>query len=164
MADWANLADDLLFQIINKINCLKAVVRFSVVCTHWRQAASKSKVTASFNIPWIILPRERDSPSLDLFILSKSITYRRHIPDLIGKRVLSSQGWLMTISKDHNIQLLHPFTLHKINLPQLKTSYHLHWPPAMPDYFTIYKFLLSANPSSTSDYTVVILRMNKILV
>ncbi|KAK4838971.1 hypothetical protein QYF36_018007 [Acer negundo] len=61
----------------------------------------------------------------------------------------SSKGWLLSIDVKHlGMNLLHPFSGAQIKLPLL---------PKMTPLTSVYKVILSSNPLSTPDYTVMII-------
>ncbi|KAL5855561.1 hypothetical protein ACOSQ4_005363 [Xanthoceras sorbifolium] len=156
MADWAEFNVDLLVEIARRIKTYEDFIKFSLVCSPWKSAALR---VTCFNFPWLILPPKQCSYFVDFFIASKDATCTRKLSQVVGKKYYSSKGWLMTISQHLSMHLLHPFSLRGIDLPHLKTF--KDWEKSTtckPCIFFISKFFLSANPSLTSDYTVMVIQ------
>ncbi|XP_019226064.1 PREDICTED: putative F-box protein At1g65770 [Nicotiana attenuata] len=84
---------------------------------------------------------------------------KKRIPGASGKRCVESMGWLITVGKDEGeISLLHPFSGVQIELPHQNTTkdyYELN--DTEEPWAFIRKAVLSANPSQTSDYVLMVI-------
>ncbi|KAG8662098.1 hypothetical protein MANES_01G063800v8 [Manihot esculenta] len=149
MSDWSDLPSDLLLQIAQKINSFEDLFAFSLVSRAWNERSSNTA-------PWLILPEKNGtgSESREFLSLYRGRVYRLLLPEAKGKQCLSSQGWLMIIEFHRVISLVHPISHLKISLPQF-----IRYPDGEDGkYFyidKISKFVLSSNPSRTSDFRVM---------
>ncbi|KAF8412279.1 hypothetical protein HHK36_000240 [Tetracentron sinense] len=172
MANWSELPNDLLGLIAQRVIIYEDFVAFGGVCKSWRSVAVKQNFTPSPQLPWLMLPEQKNSDTRTFFSLSKGMVHERPLPEARGKRCWGSQGWLITFSIDFNISLLNPFTRLQIQLPPHHTfKYHYDTPeegeewgytPAEMQELYIHKAIVSSSPSSTSDYVVMVIHGPKI--
>ncbi|KAF8412286.1 hypothetical protein HHK36_000247 [Tetracentron sinense] len=172
MANWSELPNDLLGLIAQRVLIYEDFVAFGGVCESWRSVAVKQNFTPSPQLPWLMLPEQKNCDTRTFFSLSKGMVHERRLPEVRGKRCWGSQGWLITFSIDLNISLLNPFTRLQIQLPPHRTfKYHFdiyedveeyNYTPAEIQELYIYKAIVSSSPSSTTDYVVMVIHGPKI--
>ncbi|XP_050211931.1 uncharacterized protein LOC126662087 [Mercurialis annua] len=184
---WSDINRDLLSEIADRINCMRDFIIFGTVCKSWRSVASPDKFNKSTKIPWLLLDQDKyDHTPRKFFDLSKDVIYSIDLPKPYLRKVqssiarkfylpriikkfflcsyikekqyfLSSKGWYMIVEKEIQLSLLNPFSLSRINLPHpfpVAKDYKMK-DFAMNPYIT--KFVLSTSPSSSSDFTIMIL-------
>ncbi|KAA8522322.1 hypothetical protein F0562_013317 [Nyssa sinensis] len=99
-------------------------VAFGGVCTSWGlvMAAFKKNFDVLLQVPCLILTEydSNNSKLRDFYSLTES-KFQVTLRESSGKRCFSSQGWLLTISKDEEVNLLHPLLRVQIELPNLST-------------------------------------------
>ncbi|KAL3343429.1 hypothetical protein AABB24_027119 [Solanum stoloniferum] len=76
------------------------------------------------------------------------------------KRCLESMGWLITVGEEGEISLLHPFSDVHIKLPHQNTTVEYTNHQINPLTCFISKAVLSASPSHTSDYLLMVIDGN----
>uniref|UniRef100_A0A5B7ALQ3 KIB1-4 beta-propeller domain-containing protein n=1 Tax=Davidia involucrata TaxID=16924 RepID=A0A5B7ALQ3_DAVIN len=174
MANWVELQEDLLVLIATRLTLLEDFVAFGGVCTSWRLAMVTTKKNFSRlpQVPWLMLAEEEDdnnnsnsnSNFRDFYSLTKCKIHRVMLPEASGKRCFSSQGWLLTIGKDEEVNLVHPLSRVQIQLPNLTTVSDLEEMATAAIgtgemYLTfIQRVVLSCSPSmTTSDYVVMVI-------
>lgn len=146
MADYANLGRDIL-QEITKFFSFLDEIRFGAVCSNWYKVAKDRHYFP------LLLFFDTNSPKF-FNILEKKV-YEIDIPELEGRHCVgSSHGWLIIIDYDLETTLLNPFSKAQVNLPLLPLGRYIIWPLESCDQL-IYKAVISANPSKSSNYTVV---------
>ncbi|XP_062021315.1 uncharacterized protein LOC133737850 [Rosa rugosa] len=170
--DWStDIPRDLVLCFANRLMVsLEDFIAFGAVCKSWSSAAMEVKENylasiststststglrlLAYQVPLLMLPVRLTLPrgvaGGDVTVEFYSLTakgnkiYRSKLLDAKGKMCYSSLGWLVTVSKDLEFKLLHPFK-HAMNIQ-------------LPDGRTkdIGKFVLSSSPSWTSDYVVM---------
>ncbi|XP_044485114.1 F-box protein SKIP23-like [Mangifera indica] len=164
MADWANLLPDVLLEITTHLTSYEDFVAFGSVCSSWRSVAIMEKPRFLFKLtPLLMLAPEKPTDQRGFYSFSADLTRYFILPEVNSRRCLSSRGWLLTIAEaDLCMALLHPFSRFEIKLPHPKTF--RYWEvisrvvePTRLHALSISKFVLSANPMSTSDYMVMVL-------
>ncbi|XP_027084874.1 probable F-box protein At1g44080 isoform X1 [Coffea arabica] len=153
---WSSLLPDLLVSIAIKIQLVEDFMAFRGVCTSWRAAAHVDKFVKSWpKVPLLMLAEKEDSDDREFYSLSRGRIWRTlSLPEAKGKKCIESRGWLMTIGKSGDVNLLHPFSGVQIELPHLST-FPAHELEVDPCFFVI-KAVLSASPSHTSEFVLVV--------
>uniref|UniRef100_A0A5B7ANM9 KIB1-4 beta-propeller domain-containing protein n=1 Tax=Davidia involucrata TaxID=16924 RepID=A0A5B7ANM9_DAVIN len=173
MANWVELQEDLLVLIATRLTLLEDFVAFGGVCTSWRLAMVTTKKNFSRlpQVPWLMLAEEEDdnnnsnsnSNFRDFYSLTKCKIHRVMLPEASGKRCFSSQGWLLTIGKDEEVNLVHPLSRVQIQLPNLTTVSDLEEMATAAIgtgemYLTfIQNVVLSCSPSSDNVVVVMVI-------
>ncbi|KAF9611548.1 hypothetical protein IFM89_032948 [Coptis chinensis] len=105
---------------------LPDLIRFGYVCRSWQSVSTPSRHKG--RLPWLIAPFKNNLPensstwidSLPFYSVLDNIFYNLDLPEIIDRRICgSSNGWLMTVHENSDIQLLHPFSRKVIDLPSL---------------------------------------------
>ncbi|XP_027099107.1 probable F-box protein At1g44080 [Coffea eugenioides] len=156
ISDWSELLPDLLIMIARRIQLMEDFMAFRGVCTSWRAAASVDNFVKSWpTVPLVMLAEKKDTDYREFYSLSRGKIWRRMpLPEAKGKKCIESRGWLITISSSGDMSLLHPFSRAQIELPN-QSTFPEH--DINPDpFFNVTSAVLSASPSETSDFVVVI--------
>ncbi|XP_060201786.1 probable F-box protein At4g22060 [Lycium barbarum] len=161
MADWAGLPHDLLVLIAKRVKLIEDFIALSVVCTSWQTASPKDNLDVlSPQLPLLMLA-DKDDDYREFYSLSKGkVSQILCLPEARGRACFPSETWLVTMAWDGDgeLNLLHPFSRTQIQLPSQKALWDLQ--PGIvkvyEGYHNISKAVLSANPSLTSDYVLVI--------
>ncbi|KAK4734503.1 hypothetical protein R3W88_008764 [Solanum pinnatisectum] len=140
MADWSELTRDLLVSIGRCLNLIEDYLNFGCVCKSWHSVATKTNFALLKTLP--------GKPIWDKTMRISNAS-RRHC--------LESMGWLITVGEEGEISLLHPFSGVQIELPHQNTTveYNEHQTGALTSF--IGKTVLSASPSHTSDYLLMVI-------
>ncbi|PIA51768.1 hypothetical protein AQUCO_01100561v1 [Aquilegia coerulea] len=116
---------DLLYQIMNRLT-ISDLTKFRCVCTSWRSAyASAPAPDHKDLLPWLIVPLEKGIGNvwksyLGFFSILDGKVYMLDIPEMEDRRICgSSNGWLVTVHENSDVQLLHPCSREIIDLPPL---------------------------------------------
>ncbi|KAK9292376.1 hypothetical protein L1049_020343 [Liquidambar formosana] len=172
MADWANLPNELLGLIVQRLSLFDDFIVFGAVCKSWKSVSDvEAKPPSPPMFPWLILAEDGDKEderikdkefiqSRRFFNLSNANVYEFQLPEASSRRCLGTHfGWLFTLGLDLQISLLHPFTRHQIPLPPQPTFSDQYEPsgefgPEDVRYIFIRKAVLSSNPwkKTTEDY------------
>ncbi|XP_009629323.1 putative F-box protein At5g55150 [Nicotiana tomentosiformis] len=162
LVDWSELQHDLLVLIARRLNLIEDYLSFGTVCKSWHVVVVATK--CNFNsdlprVPWLMLAEEdqEDDKSCcrKFFSLYNSMILKKRIPKATGKRCIESMGWLITVGEDDGeISLLHPFSGVEIELPHQKDYHDHHWMRT-----SIRKAVLSASPSHTSHYVLMVIEV-----
>ncbi|KAK1289843.1 hypothetical protein QJS10_CPB18g01508 [Acorus calamus] len=163
MADWSELPEDLSLLILEKLPVLE-FIRFGAVCTSWRSVQKSKKDCASPGLPWMMLcDDDHENQTRGFFSITEGKTHRLILPDIIGKRCCgSSHGWLVTIDRKADMNLLHPLSRTQIPLPHPPPPYgdkpnDYHYQPGYLQCISIYKAVLSADPYVSPEDCVVMI-------
>ncbi|KAH7840253.1 hypothetical protein Vadar_014786 [Vaccinium darrowii] len=102
---------------------------------------------------------EKDKPDERQFVsLRKGGVIRIiNLPEARGKRCLETLGWLVTISEDGDMNLLHPFTRVQISLPHVTTFQYYHRKWITNHLSFVHKAVLSSHPEKSDDYVLVVI-------
>lgn len=159
MANWAELPQDLLTQITKRVKAIEDFIAFGAVCTSWRIAATKKFFDVlSPQVPLLMLA-DKDDYYREFYSLSRKKVSRIFLPETRGRECFPSKGWLFTMSYTGEMNLLHPFSHINIQLPpreDLLASEGLGEAPEEEIWNCMDKAILSASPSLTSDYVLVV--------
>ncbi|XP_021715605.1 F-box/kelch-repeat protein At1g57790-like [Chenopodium quinoa] len=160
MRDWGDMPKEIVTKIVEHVEFYEDFETLQKICSHWRLAAKATKFRAylkescsgdEHTLPWLMLPGKNDfSTILRLYSVSKKMVYHINLPlhniRKDPKKLLSSLGWLLVLSNTTGEgSLLNPYTNAIIKLPKIYSFYI----GALR-----FKFTLSANPLTTSDFIV----------
>ncbi|OIT31887.1 hypothetical protein A4A49_09271 [Nicotiana attenuata] len=155
LVDWSELHHDLLVLIARRLNLIEDYLSFGSVCKSWHVVVVATK--CNFNsdlprVPWLMLAEEEED-CRKFFSLYNSMILKKRIPKATGKWCMESMGWLNTVGEDDGeISLLHPFSGVEIELPHQRDYHDYPWMRT-----SIRKAVLSASPSHTSDYLLMVI-------
>ncbi|KAH0737297.1 hypothetical protein KY290_036002 [Solanum tuberosum] len=163
MADWPGLPHDLLVLIAKRVKVIEDFIAFRSVCTSWRTASPKDNFDIfSPQLPLLMLPDDDENNYYrEFYSLSKGkVSQKLYLPEAKGRECFPSHqvGWLLTQSFDgENVNLFNPFSRTQIQLPnQFALIDEDEELIEQEEYNYIRNAILSANPSFTSDYVLVI--------
>ncbi|XP_030517482.1 F-box protein At2g26160-like [Rhodamnia argentea] len=155
--NWADLLPELL-ELCSRQLPLEDWFAFRSVCSTWLVAASEKR----FHVPWLMLADNRSTKSewAEFYSLFSSRIHKVVLPEVKGKRCLSSRGWIFTIGLDLQIHMLNPLSRPAnrdiIKLPSVNKLFD--WDPQYYEPETRYtKFVLSASPASSPNYMVIVM-------
>ncbi|KAF8039692.1 hypothetical protein BT93_B2030 [Corymbia citriodora subsp. variegata] len=164
--NWADLPPELL-ELCSRRLLLEDWFAFRPVCSTWRAAAFEERL----DIPWWML-EDDESTETEWAEFYSPFSLRIHrvlLPEVKGKKkCFSSRGWILTIGKDLQIHMLNPLSRAAsryrdeiVKLPSLDKFPGWSTEGFEPDAPEMYqdflcKFVLSASPASTPNYTVMV--------
>ncbi|XP_009798296.1 putative F-box protein At1g65770 [Nicotiana tabacum] len=158
MANWAELPQDLLTHITERVKVIEDFIAFRAVCTSWRTGARKKFFDAlSPQVPLLMLA-DKDDYYREFYSLSRKKVSRIFLPETRGRECFPSKGWLFTMSYTGEMNLLHPFSHINIQLPPRKDLLLALEGLVVAPEEEIWNCMaiLSASPSRTSDYVLVV--------
>ncbi|KAH0690386.1 hypothetical protein KY290_018621 [Solanum tuberosum] len=161
LADWSELQYDLLVLIARRLNLIEDYLNFGTVCKSWHSVPTKNNFNNYlYRAPWLMLAEEDENSIRKFFSLYNGMILNKRIPKASRKRCMESMGWLIMVGVEGEISTLHPFSGVQIELPHQNTTvdYDNHrtgWKMGF-----IFKAVLSANPSHTSDYLLMVIEGN----
>eukprot|EP00268_Persea_americana_P024489 TRINITY_DN2389_c0_g1_i3.p1 TRINITY_DN2389_c0_g1~~TRINITY_DN2389_c0_g1_i3.p1 ORF type:complete len:398 (-),score=40.33 TRINITY_DN2389_c0_g1_i3:325-1518(-) len=136
MNKWSEgLPQDVFDRILNLCSFLDSV-RVGFVCKSWHRV-SKRNTSRRPQLPWLMMPsnpnckseeeEEGEEEDLSVFSLSNNTFYYDiKIPQIRGKSCCgsfsNSGGWLMSIDRNLEVQLFHPWRRIHLNLPRFSIS------------------------------------------
>lgn len=151
MSCWSDLNNDILEHITSFLP-LPDHHRISAVCRHWRWVAKNKHTSPAKQLPWLVMRQDPSTKKRKFFSLTEKKEYCIDIPQLYGQRLCgSSFGWLSVVDCKFRIVLLNPFTREHHELPEFPNFDEKKHPRR------IIKVILSDDPSTTSDFTVLFL-------
>ncbi|XP_055819532.1 F-box protein At2g26160-like [Solanum dulcamara] len=160
MVDWSELRPELLVLIVRRINMIEDYLNFRIICKSWHSVATRDNFNSNLpRAPWLMLAEEEnDRTCRKFFSLYNGMILKKRIPGASEKRCMESKGWLITVGKDEGeVSLLHPFSGVQIELPHQKTTERYEHNYTHVPWTFIRKAVLSANPSHTYDYAVMVI-------
>ncbi|KAK6783469.1 hypothetical protein RDI58_021266 [Solanum bulbocastanum] len=160
MAIWEELPNDLLVKIANRIKMMEDFIALRAVCTSWRVSITKDDFDMfSPQVPLLMLNAPKDNKYREFYSLAKKKVVRVFLPEARCGDCVSSEGWLCTMScYRKKMNLLHPFSRTQIQLPPLISLVVSLGVKIMSigKESLIQKVALSASPSITSDYVLMV--------
>ncbi|KAH0690785.1 hypothetical protein KY285_017985 [Solanum tuberosum] len=161
MPDWSEVPFDLLVSIGRCLNLIEDYLNFGCVCKSWHSVATKTNFSNDLSrAPWLMLAEEEGNSVRKFFSLYNGMILNKRIPKASRKRCLESMGWLITVGEEGEISLLHPFSDVHIELPHQNTTVEYTNHQINPLTCFISKAVLSASPSHTSDYLLMVIDGN----
>ncbi|OIT04885.1 hypothetical protein A4A49_20901 [Nicotiana attenuata] len=170
MANWSELQYDVLVHVAKRLNLIEDYLNFAAVCKPWRRAATKNNFNSDLpRVPWLMLAEEENNKEeggeantcRKFFSLYNGMILKKRIPNARGKRCMESMGWLIAAGKDEGeITLLHPFSGVQIQLPHPNTTKGYNCQLTVDPWTFFHKAVLSASPSKTSDYVLMVIEAN----
>ncbi|KAF8014629.1 hypothetical protein BT93_H0441 [Corymbia citriodora subsp. variegata] len=166
--NWADLPPELLGRCSQDL-CPNDMSAFRAVCRSWRSAA----VEESSGVPWLMLADKRGKRCREFFCFQCQRVHKKFMPEVKAsirvkaKRCLSWRGWVLTVGRDWEPQVLkNPMSRHShvIKLPNLKK-----FPDIKVGYLRMYhraysafiaKFVISDSPATSPDYRVMVIYNN----
>ncbi|KAK2664100.1 hypothetical protein Ddye_002674 [Dipteronia dyeriana] len=160
-ADWSALDDFLLVEISHRIVLHADFAVFRRVCTSWRSAVPEENF--KLRMPWLLLPPRICSDLRDFVIPPQGVTRRTLLPEANAKMCFSSKGWLITITQDLSMNLLHPFSRYHIKLPRIKSFDNWRSLDMSSKTYAsfIHKAVLSSDPLLTSNSIIMVIHGHK---
>ncbi|PHT57852.1 hypothetical protein CQW23_00215 [Capsicum baccatum] len=157
MANCAELPDDLIAHIANHVKVIEDFIAFRAVCTSWQIAATKDNFDMfSTQVPLLMLGA-KDDDFQEFYSLSKKKVSRIFLPEARGRECFPLGEWLFTMEDNtRELNLLHPFSRTQIQLPSLEDLMASKGLREKLFLSCVEKVALSANPSITSDYVLMI--------
>ncbi|XP_049362060.1 F-box/kelch-repeat protein At1g57790-like [Solanum verrucosum] len=159
MAGWAELPNGLIVNIANRVKVIEDFIAFRAVCTSWRISTIKEDFDVLLPQVPLLMLGAKDEDYREFYSLTKKKVSRIFLPEARGSECLPSEGWLCTVVNDTGeMNLLHPFSREKIQLPSRKALLTFHDLAALDGHCwrCIERAVLSANPSLTSDYVLMV--------
>ncbi|XP_021763696.1 F-box/kelch-repeat protein At3g18720-like [Chenopodium quinoa] len=160
MADWGNIPSEIASVIAEHLEKVEDYEAFALVYSSWRRGAKECKFGYEAKA-WLMLPRRKEGGPEQRQFYSlcnrkvRTVNLPLWFPHGYNTRLLSSHGWLLPSATDEesNLFILNPMSGAKINLPKVACligRYHAFIGKE------ILKFILSGNPSSSSDFTIAL--------
>ncbi|KAK3414965.1 hypothetical protein EUGRSUZ_H00542 [Eucalyptus grandis] len=164
--NWSNLLPELL-ELCSRRLLLEDWFAFRSVCSTWRAAAFEER----FDYPWWMLEDDKNTMTewAEFYSPFSSQIHRVVLPEVKGKTCFSSRGWILTIGKDWKIHMLNPLSRaasrYRDDVIELPSADKFpSWDPEdagqsdVLDRTFLAKFVLSASPASSPNYTVMVIR------
>ncbi|XP_008244732.1 PREDICTED: F-box protein At2g26160-like [Prunus mume] len=158
--DWSDLPQELVISIANRIAFMEDFAAFGAVCKPWRLVATKENFTGRLSHPFLMLPGKDGAAIREFYSFTKDGVQKVNLPEAEGKLLCYCSGWLITL-EGLKFTLLHPFNRAQIKLPDFRDSDGRLSPTNMSHFHTVKKFVLSSNPSWTSDFAIMVLYDHK---
>lgn len=164
MPDWSKLQSDLVGVILSRMDLIEDYLNFSSVYKSWHSVAKEHRFISNLpRAPWLMLAEEDDGDEDDntcrkFYSFYNDMIFKKRIPEAHGKGCMESMGWLITVGKeDGEISLLHLFLGVQIQLPHQNTTTLYEFNRTRFPWIFIKKVVLSANPSHTPDYVLMVI-------
>lgn len=153
MADWTKLPIDILGLIVQNFDLVEDYHKFRAVCKSWRssiQEEGKPKFSRKFPILIVTEPDyEEKEGSLIFYSQLTSQLLEMKFPEAACKRRMGIYpGWILTVGRDFQIDVLNPFTRRQFNLPSMlrfKDQYEDVSPTYVVEIF-VTKVIASTSP------------------
>ncbi|KAI8569477.1 hypothetical protein RHMOL_Rhmol02G0282100 [Rhododendron molle] len=156
MGNWADLGEDLLSLIAKRVALYDDFLSFGGVCRSWRSVAVVKNFRGSEQIPWLMLSEKDNSDERQFVSLRKGGVIRTvNLPEARGKRCLETLGWLVTISEDGEMNLLHPFSRVQIGLPHVTNFKDYEDGRMESNIIFMQKAVLSSRPEDNADFVLM---------
>ncbi|XP_060210191.1 F-box protein At2g26160-like [Lycium barbarum] len=161
MANWEELPYDIIVLIAKRFKLLKDFIPFCSVCTSWRTAATKEIFEVRPPQVPLLMLADKDEDYREFYFVFEDKVSRMFLPEVRKAECFSTKGWLCTVAYTINgeMNLLHPFSRTQIPLPPEKNLWALQdYGPveARGIYHCMDKAVLSASPSVTSNYVLLV--------
>ncbi|XP_020260645.1 putative F-box protein At5g55150 isoform X1 [Asparagus officinalis] len=116
-ADWSNLPRDAWMHIAQKF-VFRDLGVFASVCAQWRDVAREVRGSFRSRPPLLMLPLREGTHVRGLYDLSADSVCGINLPQLNDRWICgASNGWLVTLDANLNIELFNPFSKAKLQLP-----------------------------------------------
>ncbi|KAM7259061.1 hypothetical protein ACFE04_014802 [Oxalis oulophora] len=164
MDSWAGTPTDILLNILGWLTLIDDLIVAHAVCKSWRLSVhvSAGKIHTPPNAPWLMLaeeitkgnqPRPRPHPRPRRFFnLSDNKIYHMNLPETMNRKCRSiGFGWILTNGLDLQINLIHPLSKLKIDLPPESSFVEqlIAFEPERVRLIQIKKAVASTNPWDT---------------
>ncbi|KAM7267121.1 hypothetical protein ACFE04_009287 [Oxalis oulophora] len=128
---WSDIPEDILCSIYARLPIMEVIVSNSV-CKSWQSmvGARLDGIQFPSQVPWLMLAEENNkhglsssSTGLRSFVdLSSKNIFELYVPETTNRKCFGvGFGWLLTIDIHLQMDLFHPLTRRKINLPHYST-------------------------------------------
>ncbi|KAK1283900.1 hypothetical protein QJS10_CPB21g00436 [Acorus calamus] len=92
---WSKLPLPFVKHLLRRLQ-IPDYIRFSSVCHAWHISKKRTQTLPSQRLPWLLLPRDVNEPSVTFYSLSEHRTYRIPLPPIKGSECISTvRGWLL---------------------------------------------------------------------
>ncbi|KAJ9679211.1 hypothetical protein PVL29_021218 [Vitis rotundifolia] len=123
--DWAWLPKNLLHSILDQLQPMEDVIRFSAVCTEWRSVVVSNIGSRSLyqrQVPFLISRTGDNIGNLHSVTQKKMYKWRFPVPDNMKccRCCGSSLGWLIMIDDTMEVILFNPFSGNTITFPPIR--------------------------------------------
>ncbi|XP_030549775.1 putative F-box protein At5g55150 [Rhodamnia argentea] len=131
------------------------LIDFSQTCSYWRNVVVqlRGSFELRISVPWLLIMDQTRPDLCGFFSPRRRSFYEFPLPQVRGRRCLSSRGWIMTIGSDRDVQMFNP-------LPRgrARTEGSASKPQGLPiTDRQIGKFVLSTCPSSSAQPEIMVL-------
>ncbi|KAF7150374.1 hypothetical protein RHSIM_Rhsim02G0226200 [Rhododendron simsii] len=158
MGNWAELGEDLLGLIVKRVALYEVFLSFHGVCRAWHSVAVDGNFKGYEQIPWLMLSEKDNGNECQFVSLRKGSVIRTvNLPEARGKRCLETLGWLVTISEDGDMNLLHPFSRVQIGLPHITTFKDYEDGRMKNNIIFMQKAVLSSRPEDNADFALMVI-------
>ena len=120
--EWAWLPKDLLHSILDQLQPMEDVIRFSAACTEWRSVAVanlKSRSLHQRGVPFLMSRTKDNIGNLHSVTQKKMYKFRFPMPHNM-KCCGCSLGWLIMVDVTMDVILFNPFSGNAITLPPIR--------------------------------------------
>ncbi|KAL5980901.1 hypothetical protein ACLOJK_028821 [Asimina triloba] len=123
MHDWSALPEELLNEIVEKLDANVDYLAIRATCKSWRLATQNMPLHYPKQLPLLMLPKDDNGSTHLTFSLSYDKNFQLKLPKADQRPWFcgSSKGWLVAMHEYPLITLWNPFTKAQIELPPLTT-------------------------------------------